>query len=68
MGGCVVPPGTAAMCQTGGEEGKGSEWAGERERESNGGRVREKVVEGRERKKKGGGIEALPGCPSAVSQ
>lgn len=33
MGGCVVPPGTAAMCQTGGEEGKGSEWAGERERE-----------------------------------
>lgn len=39
----------------------------EGERESNGGRVREKVVEGRERKKKGG-IEALPGCPSAVSQ
>lgn len=24
----VVPPGTAAMCQTGGEEEKGSEWAG----------------------------------------
>lgn len=25
MGGCVVPPGTAAMCQTGGEEERGPE-------------------------------------------
>lgn len=43
MGGCVVPPGTAAMCQTGGEEEKGSEWAGATE----GGRERE----GRRRKR-----------------
>lgn len=36
MGGCVVPPGTAAMCQTGGEEERGSEQ--ERERATEGGR------------------------------
>lgn len=36
MGGCVVPPGTAAMCQTGGEGEKGSEWA----RATEGGRGR----------------------------
>lgn len=40
---------------------------GRREGESNGGRVREKVEEGREKKERRG-IEALPGCPSAVSQ
>lgn len=63
MGGCVVPPGTAAMCQTGGEEERGNERAEEREKAMGGregrverGRVREEAVEGREiwRKKKGG--------------
>lgn len=48
MGGCVIPPGTAAMCQTGGEEESGSERAEER-REGVG---REKVVEGSRRKRK----------------
>ncbi len=65
MGGCVVPPGTAAMCQTGGEEerGRGRERAEERETE----RCRRNRKK-RESKKKEGGAETLPVCPSAVRQ
>lgn len=42
MGGCVVPPGTAAMCQTGGEEEREgvSKWEREREKEREGERER----------------------------
>lgn len=54
MGGCVVPPGTAAMCQTGGEEEKGSEWAGATE----GGREREGRRRKREKNVWGGGVTA----------
>lgn len=43
MGGRVVPPGAAAMCQTGGEEERGS------------GRAREKAIEGGERVEEEGG-------------
>lgn len=54
MGGCVVPPGTAAMCQTGGEEERQREGVSRqkrgRERGREGGRVREKVVEERKRR------------------
>lgn len=49
MGGCVIPPGTAAMCQTGGEEESGSERVEDRE---GGGGEREKVVEGSRRMRK----------------
>lgn len=69
MGGCVVPPGTAAMCQTGGEEERQREGVSRqkrgRERTNERGREggREGAREGCRRKK-----ETLPGCPSAVSQ
>lgn len=66
VGGCVVPPGTAAMCQTGGEEERGSQRAEERKRAMKGGRSLQK--EQKEREKKQGGTETLPVCSSAVSQ
>lgn len=71
MGGCVVPPGTAAMCQTSGEEERGREQAEERESAMEGGRgwkereaERRKRKEEKDRERKGGG----GGVPSAVSQ
>lgn len=72
MGGCVVPPGTAAMCQTGGEERertskreckRGRERVGREKEDRDGERMKKKKKPG-----KMDTLETLPSCPSAVSQ